>query len=171
MSCAPQTAPTWCRLNYVCRISQAHEIKLVEAPGLLVSCLHRVLPPLVNHLISWVPICNYRQTACVSDCCETLGAHHNDEFSTQAALNATSSKMCLLLEASEWKEGLRGRQRQNHSGLNESLSSASHWFHLDVGLDLHTMPSEPGCALKNLSSRINDGLITAQRTSLKHWIW
>lgn len=62
---------TCCSLYYVCSISQAHEIKLVEAPGLLVRRLHRVLPPLVNHLISWVSICNYTEHVCV---CVTLGA-------------------------------------------------------------------------------------------------
>lgn len=52
---------TCCSLYYVWSVSQAHEVKLVETPGLLVSRLHRVLPPLVNHLISWVSICNYTE--------------------------------------------------------------------------------------------------------------
>lgn len=63
--------PTCCGLDYVCSVSQAHEIKLVETPGLLVSRLHRVLPPLVNHFILWVSICNYTEHVCV---CVTPGA-------------------------------------------------------------------------------------------------
>lgn len=62
---AQQTDPTCCSLYYVRSVSQAHKIKLVETPGLLVSRLHRVLPPLVNHLISWVSICNYTEHVCV----------------------------------------------------------------------------------------------------------
>lgn len=74
---AQLTAPTCCGLYYVCSVSQAHKIKLVETPGLLVSRLHRVLPPLVNHLISGVSIYNYTEHAClcVRTCvCVTLGA-------------------------------------------------------------------------------------------------
>lgn len=147
LSCVPQRAPTWCRLNYVCRVSQAHEIKLVEAPGLLVSCLHGVLPPLVNHLISWVPIWNYRQRVCLIVVRPSVHIIMMD-FPRRQPLTppAETFAFCwrLVNEKTVW-EGDRGRRQ---SGLNEGLSSASHWFHLDVGLDLHTMPSEPGCALK-----------------------
>ena len=102
-----QSDPTCCRLYDVCGVSQAHEIKLVETPGLLVRRLHRVLPPLVNHLISWVSICNYTEhvylCVCVCVCvCVTLGATWHIlmmDILLQTDLGASQRYICLVMEA------------------------------------------------------------------------
>lgn len=47
---------TCCRREHVCGVPQPHEIELIEPPVLLVRSLHRVSPPLVHNLVSWVAV-------------------------------------------------------------------------------------------------------------------
>lgn len=144
-----QTDPTCCRLYDVCSVSQAHEIKLVETPGLLVSRLHRVLPPLVNHLISWVSICNYTEHVCMCVCvCDPwrYTAHPNDGYPVQTDLGPARATFVLWWrlanEKADWSED-GGRRK---SRLNDSFGSIMHWIHLDAAPDLHMMLTEPGSA-------------------------
>lgn len=51
------TALTCSGLYYVRGVPQAHEVELVESPGLLVRRFHRVPPPLVDHFVSRVSVC------------------------------------------------------------------------------------------------------------------
>lgn len=101
---------TCCSLYDVCSVPQAHKIKLVQTPGLLVSRLHRVLPPLVNHFILWVSICNYTEHMCVCDPWHYM-SHPNDGYPVQTDLGPPGATFVLRWMLAKEKTGMRQRQK------------------------------------------------------------